>query len=172
LVRTDPIQRSAIAFVFGALTGVRIYFYPKGSNSSVKDGAIAAVPVMNEIARWPPLITTSLHHLLGEPLGSRMCGCSGMHNLSAAMINHEEDIQSSKPDRSDREQITCPNLFGMLRKKPTPPGRRDTVVGSAHILGDSPGTHLEAKPGEFRLDSLLPPERILTGHTADQGPEI
>ena len=126
---------------------------------------------MNKIAQWLLRIATSLHQLLGEPLSRRMCGCSGMHNLPAAMINHEEDIQSSKPDRSDREQITCPNLFGMLRKKPTPPGRRDTVVGSAHVLGDRPSTHVEAKPGEFRLDSLLSQERILIGHAADQGPE-
>ncbi len=149
-MRTDRIQRSAIAFVFGALTGVRIYFYPKGSNSSVKDGAIAAVPVMNEIARWSLLIATSLHHLLGEPLSSRMCGCSSMHNFPAAVINYKEDIQSSQPDRSEREQITCPSLFGMLRKKSTPVGRKNRIGVAKQPIG----THDATRPGLFRDESF------------------
>ncbi len=129
----------------------------EGSDPAVEHLTVAAITVVNQIARWFPFAATGLHHLLGQPLCGGMSSRSDMHKLSSAMIDHEKHIQGPKPDRLNCEEITRPDPLSVLRQKPTPARRRDTIVGVAHVLRDSPGADPEAQPGEFRLDSLLAP---------------
>jgi hypothetical protein len=47
-----------------------------------------------------------------------------------------------------------------------------TVPWPSHVLRDRPGTYSEAKLGKLGLNALLPPEWILSRHTADQFPKL
>ena len=97
---------------------------------------------------------------------------SGMHDLPRAVIKHEEHVQGSEPDGLHRQEIASPDFLRLLGEKSPPPGGRLTVPRPAHVLGDCSGTNLKAKPSQFRLDPPLAPQRILTGHSANQGAQL
>ncbi len=46
----------------------------------------------------------------------------GMYEFTSAVVDDEEHIQYLKPDSVNREQITCPNVVGVLIQELPPAG--------------------------------------------------
>ena len=75
----------------------------------IEAGAIALVVVMNE-KTWRLVIpTAAFDNLLCRPLGGRMRRHMHVENLSAGVMDDEEDVECPKEDRLDAEEITCPD---------------------------------------------------------------
>ena len=127
---------------------------------------------MDKVAWWDSVTVARRHHLLSEPLRRRMGRYSGVDDFSRAMIDNEDDIQRPEPNGLNGEQIASPDLLGVLGQTAPPIGRRLTVLGPAHVLGDGAGADSESQLGELRLNPPLAPEGVLTGYSADQGPDL
>ena len=95
-----------------------------------------------------------------------------MYELTSSVVDDEEHVQRLKPKSVDREQVTCPNLVGVLIEELSPAGGGRSIVRTPHVSGDSARTNPEAKTGQFRLDSALSPQRIIPSHTANEIPEF
>jgi hypothetical protein len=70
------------------------------------------------------------------------------------------------------KQIAGPDVVSVLSKKLPPSWRWLAAPGSSNVLGDRPGANGESKLGEFSLNALLAPKRILASHPTDQIPNV
>ena len=124
---------------------------------------------MNEEAWWRSIPAAAFNNLLPRPLGGRIRRHLDMENLTAGVMDHEEDIECAKEDRLDAEEITRPNSGSVLFQEWTPARGRPWMVGSMHVLGNCSSGDFEPKPGELCLDPALTPKTVLNGHTPDEG---
>src|SRR5262252_8696211 len=60
--------------------------------------------------------------LLGYPLASRVGGDAGEVDLAAGDLDAEEDVETLKPDRLDREEVTGQHVGGVLADELSPGG--------------------------------------------------
>jgi len=75
----------------------------------IEAGAIALVAVMNE-KTWRLVIpTAAFDNLLCRPLGGRMRRHMHVENLSAGVMDDEEDVECPKEDRLNAEEIARPD---------------------------------------------------------------
>ena len=75
----------------------------------IEAGAVAVVAVMNE-KTWRLVIpTAAFDNLLCRPLGGRMRRHMHVENLSAGVMDDEEDVECPKEDRLDAEEIARPD---------------------------------------------------------------
>lgn len=142
------------------------------SHSSIEGSAIATIPVTNQIVRGVPIRIASVCHLLCEPFSRGIRSHTGVDDLPRTVVDYKEDVERTKPDRMDGEEIAGPDLLGVLSQELPPARRRLAVPSLSHVLGHRSGTDGETEGSELTLDALLPPERILPRHTADQLPEL
>jgi len=111
-------------------------------------------------------------HLLREPFGRGMRSHTGVDDFPRTMVDDKEDVERAKSDRMDGEEVARPDFLGVLSQELPPSRRRLAVPSLSHVLGHRSGTDGETEGSELTLDALLPPERILLRHTADQLPEL
>ncbi len=71
---------------------------------------------------WFRRNSTGFNYLLHEPLRLGMRSYLRMYELTSAVVDDKEYIQCSKPDSLNREQITRPDLVGVLTQELPPTG--------------------------------------------------
>jgi len=84
------------------------------SDSSIKRSAKATVTVVNQVAGRLPRNPAGFNHLLCQPLRCGMCSDPSMHQFTSTVVDDEEYIHRSKPYSLNREEITRPDLVGVL----------------------------------------------------------
>ncbi len=123
---------------------------------------------MNEEAGRFTIPATGFDDLLCSPLGCWMAGYLDMHDHTTGVVDHEEDIESSKIDRLDTKEVASPDISGMSPEKNPPSGGRYAVIRSSHILRHGSGRDLVAQPIQLRLDPLLTPQTVLRSHAPNK----
>ena len=83
------------------------------ADSLIEGHPIPTVAVVDEKARWLTIPTASLHDLPPCPLAGWMPCRFDMYDLSAGVMNDEEDIDRPEEDRLDAEEIAGPDFTGM-----------------------------------------------------------
>ena len=85
------------------------------AHSTIECGAVTAVAVMNEKSWRLAIPGAAFDNLLGRPRGGGIRHHVHVENLPAGVIDHEG--QRSERDRSDAEEVVCPDLRAMLPQK-------------------------------------------------------
>ena len=91
---------------------------------------------------------------------------------STGVVDHEEDIESSKIDRLDAKEVAGPDISGMSPEKDPPSGGRSAVKRSSHILRHSSGRDPVTQPIQLRLDPLLTPQSVLRSYAPNKIPQL
>ena len=101
-----------------------------------------------------------------------MCGDPCMDQLTRAVVNYKEDVECSKPECLNGEEVAGPDLVAM-RSQELPPARGGhSVIGTAHVFRDRTGTDIDLEASQFGLDSTLAPQRVLASHAPDKGSDL
>ena len=163
-----PTQRSAYAFAFGALTGVRMTRIPSPLKISSKAARELAVAVTNQIldrcgsfAERP----NEVARLLGYP-GTVWVGRAGGEMYAAVIeFDEKEDVEPTKRDRLEREEVDGENA-SRLRAEELPPRKAAPLTRRAEIviaqdLADCGGRNGSAEILELSGDSLIAPAWVL-----------
>ena len=101
-----------------------------------------------------------------------MCGDSCMDHLTRAVVNNKEDVECSKPECLNGEEVAGPDLIG-TRSQELPPARGGhSVIGTAHVFRDCAGTNIDSEASQFSLDSALTPQRVFASHAPDKLPDL
>jgi hypothetical protein len=69
---------------------------------------VAAVAIVNEKSRWPPIPGTAFDNLLGRPFGRRVACHADVQDFSIGVPNHEEDIEHLEQNCLNAEKIAGP----------------------------------------------------------------
>ena len=100
-----------MAFAGGDLFGVRICFIPEKPQAVIEGHAVAAVAVVNEKSRSPPIPGTAFDNPLGRPFGRRVACHAHVQNFSIGVPNHEEDIERLEQNRLNAEKVADAHMF-------------------------------------------------------------
>jgi hypothetical protein len=103
-----PTKRSAIAFDFGARTGVLMISMPSLAKTASKSRVNLLSRVADHVAKASqPVLNCpgELAGLLGDPLSSGVGGAAGEVDAAAAELDEEENIEPPQGDRFDREEV-------------------------------------------------------------------
>ena len=122
---------------------------------AIEDCPVTTIAVVYEKARRLTIPTAGFHDFPPCPLAGRMPRGSDMHDLSARVIDDEEDMDRLEKDRLDAEKVAGPGFPCVRHEKPSPTWRGPPVVDASHVFSDGPGRDLEAQSGRLRLDTLL-----------------
>ena len=96
-----------------------------------------------------------------------------MNYSARAQLDDEKDEHRAKPEVIGLEEITSPNLMGVIGKKSRPglaalPRR----LGASHlpcVFGDSPLAEMIAQLAQFILNPFATPEPIVAGRGVNEG---
>ena len=139
--RMEPITRSAIAFAFGARTGVKTVVIPIAAALATKSPAVSPIAVADQEAgmRIP---RRGRQDLPPHPRGVGMPGDVPVHNAAAIVADHEKDVEGLQGERLDGEEVPpprCPARTGGGRS-----ARR--ARGLVSHDSDTPWQHLPGGP--------------------------
>jgi len=87
----------------------------------------------------------------------------GVTPAGNALLNH----QDPEGDRRHGEEITGSDVGNVIGQECSP-RRRRRLPGADHVLGHRPFRSVVPQQEQFRQESWRAPERILTGHAANQ----
>jgi hypothetical protein len=115
-----PTKRSAIAFAFGARTGVLTTRMP----SLTKTASKLRVNLLSwsadqeaETRRRLVECPGELAGLLSNPGASGVGGAAGEVDAAAAHLNEEENVEPLERDRLDGEEVDCEHAVGLLAQE-------------------------------------------------------
>ncbi len=123
---------------------------------------------MDEKARWLTIPTASLHDLPPCPLTGRMQRRFDMYDLSAGVMNDEEDIDCSEEDRLNAKEVAGPDFAGMRGEKIAPARRLRSTMDAPHVLGDCPRGDRGAQSCQLGLDTFLSPQLVFRRHATNE----
>jgi hypothetical protein len=83
-------------------------FYSEAPQAVIEGHAVAAVAIVNEKSRWPPIPGTALDNLLGRPFSRRVARHANVQDFSIGVPNHEEDIERLEQNRLNAEKSQMP----------------------------------------------------------------
>src|SRR5215469_12058712 len=134
-----------------------------------KTGSKLVITIANEILR--PLSKGSrFPQLLGGPGVGRRASDAHMDDLTRVQINDEEGKQGAKEEVGDLQEITGPDVFGMIVQEGLP-GLSSWPCGTdlPHVLLNGPLADVDSQFEQFATNTLCSPQAIVPGHLLDQG---
>ena len=177
--RRVPIQRSVIAFAWGARIGVRRMWMPSLANTASKtvvnlvsrsrikegEGRCAVVEVGQEIAR-----------LLGDPGSVRVRRGAQEVDAAGGVLGDEQHVEPVQQHRVDAEEVGGEDAVCLGGEDLSPGGaaaaRCGVDAGSLQDRAHGAGRKLVAEPGEFAVDPPVAPGWVLRGQAQDQRAQL
>jgi hypothetical protein len=104
------MKRSAVAFAFGARTGVLMIWIAFAGEDRVEVARELAVVVADQEAKRSSSLLErpgELTRLLGDPWSGRVGGAAGEVDAPATQLDEEERVQPLQRDRLDGEEVDC-----------------------------------------------------------------
>jgi hypothetical protein len=107
--RTVRMKRSAVAFAFGARTGVLMIWIAFAGETVSKSRVNLLSVADQEAKRSSSLLERpgELTRLLGDPWSGRVGGAAGEVDAPATQLDEEERVQPLQRDRLDGEEVDC-----------------------------------------------------------------
>jgi hypothetical protein len=79
--------------------------YSETPQAVIEGHAVAAVAIVNEKSRWPPIPGAAFDNLFGRPFGRRVACHADVQDFSIGVPNDEEDIERLEQNRLNAEKI-------------------------------------------------------------------
>src|SRR6266487_2931082 len=137
------------------------------------------VAVADQDSRLFALVPEGCEHgacLLGDPGGVGVGGDAGDVHAPALELDEEEDIQAAQPNGVDREEVALDDPGCLLAQELAPAEARSSWGGvdavPAQDVPDRARGEREAEPGQFAVDALVAPARILRRQPEHELPRL
>src|SRR5213593_2819351 len=121
--RTVRTNRSAIAFAFGARTGVFTIRMPSLRKTSSKGPLyLLSRSLIKKRTSLSLKVEAEVSRLLGHPLARRIPSAAGEPDSAVRVRDEEEHVEAAQQDRLDGEEVTGDHA-GCLRPQELAPAR-------------------------------------------------
>jgi hypothetical protein len=132
--------------------------------------AVDGIPIAEQVL-GRRLVREPLDQLVGSSDGGGVVGDVDMDEFSTVVSKDQEPEEQAEGERRYNEEVDRDNVMDMRLEEGAPRAGRPRR-GASHVLGDSELGDLIAEKVEFSLDPAPSPDRIVSGHVADQGAEL
>src|SRR5438552_10340095 len=172
--RTVPTHLSAYALATGVRTGVRVIRVLIETPDVVEGATELRVPIADQVAGNDARLFhrgDDVAGVLGHPLPGRMRSDSGEPHPAGSDLDEEQHIETTQRDGVDAEEVTRHNACrlgpdeGPPRRGRAP--RRGMDAMTSQDAADRTGRDSPAQTGEFPLDPLIAPSRVVRGEAND-----
>ena len=137
-----------------------------GSQPACNRDAIGRVTVADEVA-WRLVPRECFGDLSGDPFGGRICSHIGPDEPSALQTQDDQPVEKFEPDGRNDEQIDGGDVGGVIAQERSPT-RRGWATTSAHVLGDSRLSDVDAEFQQLAMDARRAPKRVIAADCPDQ----
>src|SRR6266536_1560485 len=177
--RAVRTKRSAIAFAFGARTGVLMISMPSLRKTGVEVARVLAVAIADKEAKRRRSVSQcpgELAGLLGDPGAVWVGGAAGEVYAPAAELDEEEHVEPLQPDGFDGEEVDRDHALGLRSQELAPTEARALAGRSEASLAKQVAhrrrRYRDAEPAELTGDPLVAPAPVLPGEPKNQVPDL
>jgi len=129
--------------------------------------AEAGIAVADQKVRLPTA-GCRLDQLTPDPVGCWVWRDVEVNQLSPPVLDGEEDVQSAEEQGRHREEVTGPDLPGVIGAECTPGLRGRSAPSFVHVAPYTLCADLDTKLQEFTADTLGAPQRVLPRYSPEQ----